>query len=860
MKFFEKRHCLNGLWIGLGMAGMLLSACKSPQKLGKSGMPVIELDTMEITISRDNSYRESAQRINDLLHVALAVEPNYSNATLSGKATLLFKPYFYSTDSLVLDAKHFNLNRVALISGTDTITLQYQYEDSLHCHIRLNRRYNASEQYRIYVEYVANPNSFHGGSEAITEDKGLYFINPLGADSTKPIQVWTQGETESASCWFPCIDHPNERTTQEIWITHHPKYQTLSNGVLISSKMLNDSVATDYWKMDLPHAPYLFMMVIGSFDVTKDRWRNIPVEYWINPKYQTSVGKIFGNTPEMMDFFSKKLGYNYPWPKYTSVVVYDYVSGAMENTSSSLFGEFMQRNSRELLDESHEDIVAHELFHQWFGDLVTCESWSNLPLNESFATYGEYLWNEYKHGKSYADMRLRDYFFKYLDEAENSPKSLIRYKYESREDMFDAHSYEKGGHVLHMLRSELGDEAFFTGLNKYLHKMQFASAEIHDLRLIFEEVCGRDLQPFFNQWFFAKGHPELDIRTKVTDNRVTLTVAQKQVPDEGLLYQLNTVFNVHTTDSLYRFPVRLNRADHTFEYTVKGTVLSTDLDPERILLTVRKEHKTPEEWKALFKYASSYIAKAEALENLYESKLRLNDNAAFILTALKDPFYGIRAVALAGMDEQPEDTAVANRVKYLIQQDVNSLVRMEAVSAIADWKIEGKKELLLRAMKDSSYQVNAAALLAMAKEDFTEASAYANRWKNESNFDLMEAVIKVISLRGNPEDTSWFYQRMQHPGSTSEAYILPGAMIRLLVHFPLNEARSVLDYLKVWFQSGKAPYAFTYSNLINRAWMAADQLTKSTYSVEQDPRIQDHAKQIKQWLESEKKRLKKQQG
>lgn len=155
--------------------------------------------------------------------------------------------------------------------------------------------------------------------------------------------------------------------------------------------------------MDQPHAPYLFMMSIGEYSIVKDTWKKIPVNYYVEKEYEKDAKAIFGNTPEMIEFYSKTLGVDYVWPKYSQVIVRDYVSGAMENTSATVHGEFLQQHSRDLLDENNEDVISHELFHQWFGDLVTCESWSNLPLNESFATYGEYLWREYKYGRDDAD-------------------------------------------------------------------------------------------------------------------------------------------------------------------------------------------------------------------------------------------------------------------------------------------------------------------------------------------------------------------------------------------------------------------------------------------------------------------------
>jgi aminopeptidase N len=278
--------------------------------------------------------------------------------------------------------------------------LTYAY-DSLQLNIALGKEIPGGQNFKLFIEYTAKPNEKKiGGSAAIQEDKGLYFINPLGKEQNKPQQIWTQGETESNSNWFPCIDKPNQKMTQEIEIKVASNFKTLSNGLLTRSTQNADGTRTDVWTMNQPHAPYLAMMTIGNFEVVRDYWNGKEVSYYVEPEFKQYARAIFGKTPAMLEFFSNRLGVSYPWPKYAQIVARDYVSGAMENTSATLHGEFLQKTNRQLLDENNEDIISHELCHQWFGDLVTCESWSNIPLNESFATYGEYLWNEFDHGKN----------------------------------------------------------------------------------------------------------------------------------------------------------------------------------------------------------------------------------------------------------------------------------------------------------------------------------------------------------------------------------------------------------------------------------------------------------------------------
>ncbi len=531
-------------------AALLATACRPKSQLSRNGNDEQEVE-IEVTtaVSGDaptafrahaDNYRTTVARRNDLLHTKLEVSFDWSRSRLNGKATLRLRPYFYPTDSLTLDAKGFDIKQVALLEKGVAKPLNYTY-DKLQMTIRLGRTFARNEEYEVFIEYVAKPEELDfEGSDAIQGAKGLYFINPTGDDMGKPRQIWTQGETESSSCWFPTIDKPNERTTQEIYITVEDRFKTLSNGLLLSQKQNPDGTRTDYWKMDKPHAPYLFMMAVGEFAVVEDKWRDIPVYYYVEPAYEKYAQQIYNNTPEMLTFFSERLGVPYPWPKMAHVIVRDYVSGAMENTTAIIYGDFCQKDDRELLDDNNDGIVAHEMFHHWFGDLVTCESWSNLSLNESFANYSEYLWFEHRYGKDEADRHLQTDLNGYLGEARGSTHPLIHFYYDDKEDMFDAHSYNKGGAILHQLRGILGDDAFFGGLQKYLTDHAYSAAEAHQLRLAFEEVSGEDLNWYFDQWYYSPGHPKLDISYSydAAKKKINVTILQTQEPGEAPIFRL----------------------------------------------------------------------------------------------------------------------------------------------------------------------------------------------------------------------------------------------------------------------------------------------------------------------------------
>ena len=262
-------------------------------------------------------YRAEATKINDVVHTKLDVKFDFSKSWMYGKEWITLHPHFYPTDTLTLDAKGMNINEVAVISGTKKTPVKYVYDDSMFLRITLDKAYKSTENYTVYIDYVAKPDEWNeGGSAAIAGAKGLYFINPRGDEKDKPIEIWTQGETEHNSVWMPTIDKPNQKSTEEISMTVPSKFVTLSNGLLVSKKANTDGTRTDTWKMDLPHAPYLFFMGAGEFSVVKDSYKGKEVAYYVEKEYEPVARKIFGHTPEMMRFYAETLGVDFAWPKY----------------------------------------------------------------------------------------------------------------------------------------------------------------------------------------------------------------------------------------------------------------------------------------------------------------------------------------------------------------------------------------------------------------------------------------------------------------------------------------------------------------------------------------------------------------
>lgn len=752
------------LAIALGLV-LLVASCSTSRKSTKDKDGVtVDLDTINVVASRDNPYRASATKDFDITHTRLEVKFDYAKQYLYGKATLTVKPHFYPQHELVLDAKQFDIREVSLVTGENSREgLQFTY-DSLVLKVQLDKEYTRDEKLKIYIDYTAKPEEREaGGSEAIESDKGLYFINPLGTDTTKPVQIWTQGETEASSCWFPTIDKPNQKFTQDIYLTHLKKYVSLSNGTLVSSVSVNDSLVTDYWKMDLPHSPYLAMMAVGDFSIINDRWRDIPVSYYVEKEYAPYAKQIFGNTPEMIEFFSQKLGFDYPWQKYAQIVVRDYVSGAMENTSATLHSEILQRNSRQLLDETYEDVISHELFHQWFGDLVTTESWSNIPLNESFATYGEYLWNEYKYGKEYADYKFYDNYEKYQMEAKDKNVDLIRFYYNSAEDMFDRHSYEKGGLLLHYLRKIVGEEAFFKSIELYLKNNQFKSVEINHLRLAFEEVTGKDMNWFFNEWFLNSGHPVLDIKYSYDADSIYVSIAQQHNSGKELTYQLPMRVDVWYGKVVSSYNITVKKKSQVFSFKAYGKPDLIDADAERIVLCEKTENKTPDNYIFQYKNTPLYVQRYEAAEKLADSQKENPSAKETLIAAINDKAFHIREYAIDKLVLPKENSdSVYTQLERIARTDSSSWVRKAAIEKLSKSSFDSVYITLFETMLgDSSYVVVAASLKALHGVDSAKAMQAAKQLEHEKNNNILSAVADIYSKEGDALYQNYFSAQLR---------------------------------------------------------------------------------------------------
>lgn len=759
----------NLLW--MLVACWAATACHLQKKNSLAG-PAVQTEA----IAADTSpYRAAATRHWELVHTGIDIRFNIPARTAAGEARLSLHPYWYATDSVVLDAKDMDIESV---DGAGLARLPFTY-DSSRLAIRLPSTYSRKDTLQLHIKYRAMPYATAaGGSSAISEDRGLYFVNAAGEEPYQPVQIWTQGETEANSHWFPTFDKSNFRSAFTITMHVPDSFVTLSNGLLTQSSKEPGGMRADTWEQKTPIPPYLVMMAAGRFTIARDTWQGKEVSYYVPEQYGPFARDIFQHTPEMLSFYSRLLGVSFPWDKYSQIVVYDYVSGAMENVSASLFGAFNLKDKRELEDNNNDYIVAHELFHQWFGDYVTAESWSNLTLNESFANYGEYLWSEYKYGLAAAQYGRLLELSKYLGQARRKDPPLVRYHFASQEDMFDRVSYSKGGLILHYMRMLAGDEAFFETLHRYLTRYAGTGAEAVQLRLVLEEVTGKDWNGFFDQWYYKGGHPVLEVKHRYDDaaQKLIVTVTQTQ-PDSVGLYRLplkaQLIAGVQTEESDWLISAK----ETVFTYPYSGgqrPVLVPDARhwlPGELL-----DRKNAWQWQQQYQYSDDFISRGQAVNAC--SAFKNNDTALQVLqAALEDKEPVLRALAAdiqAARENKNIPASCTDRLASMATEDPDHKVRAAAIAALSTTGNDKFNSIYELAVGDSSYRVAAAGLKALKKTQRKRALEYA--WKlgpaSMNGNPLLYEAASVIAREGRTEDYGFFEDRIWHLFERQRQYML----------------------------------------------------------------------------------------
>ncbi len=679
--------------------------------------------------------RYARERTYDVLHYKLNIRLDERAKQISGDVAITLVPLRSALEEIVLDAAELTIDRINL----GKLNLRF-FEEGEKLHVTLGKPAHLTDTLILKVQY-------HG-----TPQKGLYFVQPDSGYPDRPWQVWSQGESEDNHYWFPCYDYPNDKATSEMIVTVNDRFTAVSNGKLLRiTRDSGNKTRTFHWSEPQPHSSYLISVVAGEYVELKDAWNGIPFSYYVYPRDSAIVRFSFSKTPMMMKLFSEKIGFRYPWEKYSQTVVSEFIYGGMENVSATTLTDITIHDDRAHLDNSSDGLVSHELAHQWWGDLLTCRDWSHAWLNEGFATYFAHVFEEADSGWAYAAYHILGDQTSVLDaDVGNARRPTVTNRYIASEDIFDNRIYAKGACILHMLRYELGDELFWKAINHYARKYAYQNVETNDFQVAVEEATGYEVHQFFDQWVYGAGYPEFQVSIGWDEKNQSLhiNVRQMQVLRDStdrvfvtpVDIQVWTQGNARTE----RMMISNREEDFTLHADAKPELVIFDAG-HRLLAKTHYEKETSE-WM----YQLEHAAPIDRVIAAKELKSKANDMKVVSVLGsalLGDTFWPVRVEAARSLGSSDSSSAAALLLRGY--GDGRPRVREVAVAGLEKFRTEEVRSLLKKAFReDPSYAVAAAALKALASNDSAEGRAYCKEGLRRSSH---RDVIRITALKALAE-------------------------------------------------------------------------------------------------------------
>ena len=664
----------------------------------------------------------------DVQHYRIGLSFDWTTQSVTGETTITFQPFAADLKEIEIDAGDMTIKSVTLAGGA---ALKYRYVDNEKLYVALDRAYPAGRDVSIAISYAATPK------------QGLTFIAPTAEDPTRPYQIWSQGEARTNHYWFPCYDYPNDKATSELLATADEKFQVISNGSLIGvQRDAANKTKTWDWKMDRPFSSYLVSIIVGQYEEVKDQFKDKPVSSYVYPGRAEDGRVSFGKLAQMVAFYSQKIGYDYPYAKYVQTMVRDF-GGAMENITATTMTDNALLDKRAALDLSSDDVVSHELAHQWFGDLLTCRHWGEIWLNESFAVFFEALWKEHDKGKDdflYEMYSNQQGYFQAWNQGNRRP--IVTVRYSDPDELFDAYAYPRGGAVLSMLRFVLGEESFWKAINHYVKKNQWQNVETSDLKAAIEEATGQNLSWFFDEWVYRMGHPEFEITSSYDGSKsLKVTVKQTQKPDDKRPWFRSPDFFTMPVDiavttaageKIHR--VWIDKPEKEFTFEVDSKPLIVNFDRGNYIIKQVKFNRSDDELAYQLLHDSDVMGRVLAA---IELKTHTSDAAAKALaeSTLRDNFWGVRIEATKGLAAFKNDASRASLIEAV--KDKNSRIRREAIKGLAAFNDPKLADLFVKIINtDPSYFAIAEAARALGQSGSPQA------------YGALEEALKLESWQG----------------------------------------------------------------------------------------------------------------
>jgi aminopeptidase N len=588
-------------------------------------------------------------------------------------------------------------------------------------------------------------------------ERGLYFV-------PRRHVIWSQGEATETRNWIPTYDAANDKTTWEFLVTADTGLKVLSNGRLVEVKPAGAGKQVWHWAQETPASTYLYSVAVGPFAVLHDEWRGIPVEYWVDPDTVEAGWRTFGETPSMIELYSRLTGVNYPWAKYDQSVIADFTYGGMENVSATTQTDLVLHAAGEEPEQNGRRLVAHELAHQWFGDYITTANWAHAWLNEGLTTYMESVHDEKTRGWNDAELIWWGQQQEAMAGDQNGERPLVWGRYPGDDPIilfFSGHVYQKGAQVAHQLRRLLGDSLFWAGMHRFLTDNALRPVETPDYAVAFEKTCHCDLDWFFDQWAYGIGYPRLQVTRQwdSTAKALRLTVEQTQKIDSlHPLFRFPATVRVTTRGTIVRQEVTVSKQRETFSIPLPAPPLSFRFDEGGWLLGTIKTDQTAAELAQLARHDLDVSA---------------------------------RNWALCALDSMPDSAAVQAR-RFIVLNEHVAALRREALRQLAGDSARESRDVARSALRDPDSQVRAQALTTLATLERDSLKPVAQTmYQADPNTWVRIAALQVLASDSSAEALPLIVQAT----AVTEPTPLRGAAADLLKGYRGRESADALAKL-----------------------------------------------------------------
>ncbi len=693
------------------------------------------------TSSSDKFIEQQApNREFHMVNLDLNLHFNLDKKEVLGVATEKIVPLREDYSTVHLDAADMKIYKVAF----DNADVPFKY-DGKTLSIELGKDFGLKDTLVYSITYSTIPS------------RGIFFVLPDSAYPERTPQLWSQSESEDAHYWYPCHDYPDDFGTSTITATVPQKWVVVSNGLLkkeTSDK--KDKTKTFTWVENKPHVVYLNSIVAGEFSILKDKWDDVPIYYYVLPKYAKNAKENFSHTPDILKYFSEVTGHHYEWEKLSLSTVSNFTEGGMENVSAITLTD----NTLHSLDAEPQirstDLVSHETAHQWFGDLLTCRSWAHAWLNEGFATFFEALYGRHAFGNDHFNFEMTKDHNQVINADKFERRPTVWDGYKSPDDIFGVYIYPRGASILNMMREMLGDDLFFKAIKYYVKKFQFHNVDTHDFTDAVREATGENLDWFYNEWLYKGGHPVYDVSYTYDGNnhKLNLNVDQTQKVDSLTpVYKMPVNIYIVTADQKITKKIWVDSLKNSYSFDLNEKPLMVNFDEGHSILAEINFKKSPDELSYQLKNDPDVSGRVWAAKQL--SMLKTKDvTPALIESAKQDKFWGVRETSVSALGNF--NSSEAKNALIAATKDKDARVDVEAIDQLGKFKNDNNiSGLLKKEFNDKkNYFIRAAAITSMAAVDSLDAIPYIDRGlKIDSHQEAirtaaLQALMKVDPKKG----------------------------------------------------------------------------------------------------------------